>query len=202
VQAVSPIVVSERSLMLFPKSAQSGSSQASTPHEDLDLRAVTVADISRIALLAGDWDVARMTGRIPYPYDENGARQWIENLAPGEFVAGIILNEVLIGICGFMPLEDKASCAEIGYWIGKPYWGQGFATHAVRVLVDMAFEEDGIKRLTAGHFTDNPASGRVLEKLGFKQVGPSICWCEARARDIDALQYELKRPAQRRWGRE
>jgi len=161
---------------------------------ELALREVTLADIPRITLLAGDWDVARMTGRIPYPYSEAAALHWVEGLSPGEIVRAITLEGELIGICGIAPFEDDEKSAELGYWLGKPFWGFGYATTAARMIIQLAFEEMKIERLTAGHFTDNPASGRVLEKLGFNKTGPCLCWCDARLREVDAMDHELHRP--------
>src|SRR5690606_33820144 len=120
------------------------------------LRDLTPRDARRIAMLASDWDVARMTGRIPHPYSEQLAYEWINDLAEGEFVQGIVHQNALIGICGYMP-EGEGS-AEIGYWIGKPWWGRGYATEAVGALIDYCFSVAGFERVTCGHFVDNPAS--------------------------------------------
>ena len=73
----------------------------------------------------------------------------------------------LIGACGIGNLNNEA---ELGYWIGRPYWGLGFATEASRAVVEIA-KAIGHKKLVASHFTDNPASGNVLRKLGFQSTG-------------------------------
>jgi len=156
------------------------------------LRALDYRDARRIALLAGDWDVARMTGRIPHPYSDELAQQWISDLAEGERVWGIIHQGVLVGLCGYM-LEDNA--AEIGYWIGKPWWGRGFATEAAAALIDHCFHELGFERVTCGHFVDNPASARVISKLGFRYTGVELVWCEARQAKVETLKYERLREA-------
>ncbi len=168
--------------------------RSSVEQNVLTFRELTLSDIPRIALLAGDWEVARMTGRISYPYNEAAAVQWIEDLLPGEMVRAIIIDEQLIGICGYAPDEQDKTSAEIGYWIGKPFWGHGYATQAGRWLIERAFKKNKFNRLTGGHFIDNPASGRVLEKLGFAVIGPCHCWSEARACNVDALIYELHAP--------
>jgi ribosomal-protein-alanine N-acetyltransferase len=158
----------------------------------LNLRSLSPNDAARIALLGGDWDVARMTGRIPYPYSEQAALHWVTDLAEGEVVFGIEQGGYLIGICGFSPLGDGS--AELGYWIGKPYWGQGFATEAAQALMTYGFTKAGVKRFTCCHFTDNPGSARVAAKLGFRALGPSTGWSEARQQDLPALTYERRRP--------
>jgi ribosomal-protein-alanine N-acetyltransferase len=161
--------------------------------ERLRLRPLTARDTARIALLAGDWDVARMTARIPYPYSLELAEQWIGGLADGEIVRGIEREDNLIGVCGYMP--DHSRSAEIGYWIGKPWWGQGFATEAARAVIAHSFASAGFERVTCGHFIDNPASGKVIAKLGFQFVRVDRLWCEARQTEVETLMYELRRSA-------
>jgi RimJ/RimL family protein N-acetyltransferase len=156
------------------------------------LRDLTLRDVRRIAMLASDWDVARMTGRIPHPYSEELARQWISDLSEGEFVQGIVSQGELVGLCGYMP---DGNSAEIGYWVGKPWWGRGFATEAAGALIDYCFNEVGFERITCGHFVDNPASARVIAKLGFRFTGWERVWCEARQSDVDTLKYERLRQA-------
>lgn len=158
----------------------------------LTLRPVGTHDIRRIAELAGDWDVARMTGRVPYPYSETLAREWITGLQEGEFVRGIELEGKLIGVCGYVPGQKRS--AEIGYWIGKPYWGRGFATEAAQAIVDYCFKTAGIARLTCCHFVENEASAGVIAKLKFRRVGPGRGWCEARRIEVDTIMYEKRRP--------
>lgn len=159
----------------------------------LRLRPLDAGDVARIAALAGDWDVASMTARIPYPYTVDDARHWLEGLEPGELVRGIERGGELIGITGYMP-EENGRSAEIGYWIGKPYWGQGYATEAAAALIAHCFKRQRFERLTCCHFADNAASARVIAKLGFRRLGNCSCWCEARRREAEAVRYELVRP--------
>jgi RimJ/RimL family protein N-acetyltransferase len=165
----------------------------------LTLRELEDRDVKRIAELAGDWDVARMTARIPYPYSEPLAHQWLRGLEPGEFVRAVDLEGELIGAVGYVPGSDRS--AEIGYWIGKPWWGRGFATEAAHALVRYCFASARIGRLTCCHFIDNPASARVIAKLGFRLVGPCTAWCDARRAEVETLSYERRRPmASLFWG--
>lgn len=157
----------------------------------LVLRPLVHADAARIAELAGHWDVARMTSRIPYPYTLVDADNWISSIGEGEFVRGIELDGVLVGACGYVVDADGA--AEIGYWIGKDYWGRGYATEAGRAIVARCLGEAGFKRLTCCHFTDNPASGRVIKKLGFRLVGQCQGWSDARQTESPTLRYEQTR---------
>lgn len=159
----------------------------------LVLRPLSDADAPRIAQLGSDWDVASMTARMPYPYTQEAAHQWIGEIDPGEEVYGIELHGELIGVTGFTPAEDGLS-AEVGYWLGKDYWGSGYATEAARAVIDHCFSREGFSFLTCGHFADNPASARVIRKLGFAETGSGHWWCEARRLEILAVRYELPRP--------
>lgn len=158
----------------------------------LTYRLIDTRDASRIAALAGDWDIARMTARIPHPYSLVDADQWIGSIGGDEFVRAIERDGELIGAVGY--IEGDASQAEIGYWIGKPWWGNGYATEAASALVEHCFGEAGFKRLTAGHFIDNAASARVIKKLGFRRVGRSAQWCEARKSEVPTVRYARRRP--------
>jgi RimJ/RimL family protein N-acetyltransferase len=158
----------------------------------LSYRPLDAADASRIAALAGEWDIARMTSRIPHPYSLIDADLWIASIGNDEFVRGVEHNGDLIGAVGY--IEGAAGQAEIGYWIGKPWWGQGFATEAAGTLVDYCFGTLGFRRLTCGHFVDNPASARVIAKLGFRRIGKSSQWCEARKTEVNTIRYARRRP--------
>lgn len=158
----------------------------------LKLRPLKPADAKRIALLGGVWEVASMTGRIPYPYSQEDAQHWLTGLAEGEVVYAIEHLGELVGICGYTPRGDGS--AEMGYWLGTPYWGRGFATEAAERLMRYGFTKGGIKSFTGCHFVDNPQSGRVLQKLGFRSVGPQMGWCEARQQELPTVTYERRRP--------
>ncbi|MGH6791778.1 MAG: GNAT family N-acetyltransferase [Methyloceanibacter sp.] len=159
------------------------------------LRTPERADATRLSLLAGDYDVAGMTGTIPHPYSEQQADEWIEGVLAGEegVVFAILRSGVVIGCTGYRAFG--ADHAELGYWIGKPYWGMGYGTEAVEVLVAHAFEADGFDYLTAGHFADNPASERVLKKLGFVVSGSEVRDCAARDARTKCVTYRLDRAA-------
>lgn len=158
----------------------------------LVLRPLQRSDAKRIAELAGDWDVARMTARIPFPYAEVQALEWIEGLYEGEVVRAIEHEGTLVGLVGYMP-QDKGA-AEIGYWIGKPYWGHGYATEAAQAMMRHCFGEVRLSRLTCCHFADNPASERVIAKLGFRRTGMCKAYSEARQAEAATVRYERKRP--------
>lgn len=166
--------------------------------ERLVLRPVALADSRRVAMLAGDWSIASMTARIPFPYTERDATEWIGGLGADETVAAIELGGDLIGLAGYVPAADHRS-AELGYWIGRPYWGHGYMTEAAGAIVEHCFASERFERLTCCHFADNPASQRVIEKLGFRPVGACSAWCEARRREAPTVRYELLAPRRRAW---
>ena len=152
-----------------------------------------VADAPRLALLAGDYDVASMTGTIPHPYSEQMAGEWIASVLAGEegVVFAISHTGVLIGCTGYR--AKAKDHAEMGYWIGKPFWSQGFATEAVEALIRHAFDHDGLDHLIAGHFEGNEASQRVLAKFGFVSIGSETRDCAARGAKAHCMTYRLDR---------
>lgn len=143
--------------------------------ERLVLRRPVVADGGRIAAFTSDLDVARMTARIPHPNPLPAAEGWVlitrarEALGRDHVFAVELKGEGLIGMIGAH--QGKGAVHEVGYWFGKPFWGEGFATEA---LVAFMSEARLLGALKAGHFVDNPASGRVLEKAGFRYTGETI----------------------------
>ena len=158
----------------------------------LTYRKLVAADAPRIACFAGDWDIARMTARIPFPYTAAMADAWIAGIPDDEYVRAIVLDGEFIGGAGYIDSGDRS--AEIGYWIGKPWWGRGYATEAADALVHHCFTRKRFPRLTCCHFADNDASARVIAKLGFKRTGQCKAYSDARKREVETYRYELKRP--------
>ena len=140
----------------------------------LALRAPGPQDISRLAALANDPDIARMTLRMPHPYSAEDAEAFVLAVAgqePSRAATFLIEHEDHgpVGVIGLF--EDGDPAPEVGYWIGRPFWGRGYATEALEGALVWASRRWGRRALVAGHFTDNPASGRVLEKAGFLYTG-------------------------------
>lgn len=165
----------------------------------LHLRPFEKADAPRVAALAGDWGIASMTARIPYPYTEADAVEWLAAIDDAEPVAAITHDGQLIGAIGYKPTPDRRS-AEVGYWLGRPYWGHGYMTEAGRAVLRHCFERERFPHLSCGHISDNPRSARVIEKLGFKPTG-EICtgWCEARRIEVEIVRYDLTAPQRLPW---
>jgi len=128
------------------------------------------------ALLRGlaDEGIVRNLARVPWPYSLDDARAFLATERRPDEASLLIFRRTeadpqLIGAIGFGRTPDGER--EFGYWIARPHWGRGYATEAGRAVIDIARNALRLRRLTAGHFTDNPASGRVLEKLGFRPTG-------------------------------
>lgn len=154
----------------------------------LTLRPPGPADAGRIVALAGDPAVARMTAAIPHPYPPQAAQAFIDRMAAADprrhrLFAIDVDGEGLAGMVGFHPTACGA--AEIGYWLGRPYWGRGYMTEAVRAALAWAGGVWGRGFVMAGHFTDNDASGRVLIKSGFLYTGDvQALFCAARGEAV------------------
>jgi ribosomal-protein-alanine N-acetyltransferase len=143
----------------------------------LVLRPFEVSDAPALAALAGAREVAATTLSIPHPYTEDDALEWIgrhqQSFDEGSSLElATVLREghVLCGSIGLAFRRDHL-CAEMGYWIGVPYWGRGYCTEAARALIRHGFEDRGLHRIHAVHFGTNPASGRVMRKIGMVYEG-------------------------------
>ena len=143
----------------------------------LVLRPMVLTDAPDIQRLAGDWDIASTTLRIPHPYEDGMAEEWINSrqavFDAGEGVAFAIVRRSdtsYIGGIGLVLSQPHAN-AEMGYWIGKPYWNWGYGTEASGVVLQYAFEQLGLNRVYAAHFRRNPASGRIMQKIGMTYEG-------------------------------
>jgi len=170
--------------------------EGSTPvleTERLVLRAPRLEDAKAVVTLASDRRVAENTARIPHPYRQADADEWITGVAAGACKETflITLDGAPIGACG-LDMRD-APTPEIGYWLGAPYWGQGFATEAARAVIDYAFEQLGHDALQAGARVSNPASRRVLEKCGFQWTGVGLYRIRAMNSSVPCDRFRLDR---------
>jgi RimJ/RimL family protein N-acetyltransferase len=145
--------------------------------ERLLLRPFVLADASDVQRLAGEWEVAKTTLLVPHPYPAGAAEAWIsthpQGWASGRSLTWALTGRVdgtLVGAMGLV-VEPAHARGDLGYWIGRPHWGQGLATEAARAVVAFGFEGLGLHRIQATHMTSNPASGRVMEKLGMRREG-------------------------------
>lgn len=141
------------------------------------LRPFTLTDAQRVQLLIGDRAIASTTSSIPHPYEDGMAEEWI-GARQEKFLAGesanfaITLNDsqILIGSIG-LTFNRRHRRSEMGYFIGVPYWGHGYCTEAARAVVEYAFTRQDLQKVTARHLARNPASGRVMQKIGMTREG-------------------------------
>jgi 8-oxo-dGTP diphosphatase len=159
----------------------------------LVLRPYQRADLPAIPALIGDWEVARWLSRAPYPYTEQDARDWLglsrrirwwRRGLPYVMVRrddGAVLGGVGLS------LEDN----EVGYWLGRAFWGNGYATEALRAITECGFSRYHLDHVWAGVMQGNARSCRVLEKAGFEQRG--MRRYRLRDGEGDVLYYHLER---------
>jgi RimJ/RimL family protein N-acetyltransferase len=171
----------------------------------LVLRAPQLVDAKAVAALANDRRIAENTARIPHPYRLADAEGWIAgtNAQAGEQTFLITLTDgTVIGGCGF-DLRDDGPVPEIGYWLGARQWGKGYATEAVRALIDHAFGDLEHKALHSVARVTNPGSRRVLEKCGFQWTGVGLCRIRALGSSVPVDRFRLERgiwSALKSWG--
>jgi ribosomal-protein-alanine N-acetyltransferase len=146
--------------------------------ERLILRPYRREDAAELQRLIGERDVVSTLTDVPYPYEDGMAEEWIggrqESFEKGKAVDFAITHRqegFLIGGTSLINIDHQSERAEIAYWLGKPYWRKGYGTEAARAIVKYGFEELGLHRINGRHLGRNPASGRVLRKIGMKHEG-------------------------------
>ena len=175
----------------------------------LTLRAPRLEDAKAVAGLANDRRIAENTARIPHPYKMSDAEGFIggANKTGGEAVFLITTRDgakkpTIMGACGVMLLDRESP--ELGYWLGVPYWGKGFATEALHAVIDYAFDDLDHAALHAGTRVTNPASRRVLEKCGFQWTGVGLYRISSIRSSAPIDRFRLERgiwSALKGWGR-
>ena len=175
--------------------------------ERLILRIPKLDDAKAVAKLANNRKIAEMTALIPHPYGVDDAKAWIEALAEegGGWTFAIAAKSegnALVGACGYGRRYDEEP--EIGYWIGEPYWGRGYATEAVRALIDHLFSVTDLEAIATGCRVTNLASRRVIEKCGFQWTGAALFRVRALGASVPADRFRLERSiwaSLRAWGK-
>ncbi len=161
------------------------------------LRPLEQADIPAIVRLAGAREIASMTANIPHPYTEHDARDFLARVSE-EFRSGLSVSfaicvspaRELCGVAG-LNITPAHQRAELGYWIGIPFWGNGYATEAAGAVVAFGFEALALHRIYAFHFAGNDASKRVLEKIGMRREGRSREHIKKWDRFVDLENYGM-----------
>ncbi|MGE5506076.1 MAG: bifunctional GNAT family N-acetyltransferase/(deoxy)nucleoside triphosphate pyrophosphohydrolase [Actinomycetota bacterium] len=164
------------------------------------LRAPVEEDVGRIARLLDDFEVVRLTALIPHPYEEADARSFLATMADKRARrTGVVLvmerraDGEVIGCVGFG--TDTDGTPELGYWLGRDHWGQGYATEAVRRLLRHLFADLGYQRAWASIHPDNKPSRRVLEKAGLVPAGFQTVAMPARGQSVTMPSLAIERTA-------
>ena len=182
--------------------------------ERLILRSFTLEDAPDVQRSAGDRDVSSTLTSVPYPYEDGMAEEWFrfchDSFEKGKgvhFAIALITDNHFIGTISLEKLDRKHEKGELGYWLGKLYWNQGYATEAARAVVAYGFEVLKLNRIYAYYYTRNPASARVLEKIGMHTEGhlrqhikkdgnfEDVVACSILKADFDLLQPLQSRTA-------
>lgn len=141
------------------------------------LRLFKLDDAAAVQDLAGNPAIAAMTLNIPHPYPDGAAATWIstheDNWQLGHSVTYAITRreDALLMGCISLGLHHRQQMAEMGYWLGQPYWNQGYATEAAQAILKYGFNDLKLNRIYAYHLPRNPASGRVMQKMGMTYEG-------------------------------
>ena len=163
--------------------------------ERMLLRPPRRSDAGALGHYCNDPRLARMTSTIPHPYPPGAADAYLENVASGRLDEEVWVMDAspadwseVVGLIVFRPKS-----AEIGYWVGVPFWGTGFASEAVEGLVDHLFRSRDLRRITAEVQEENEASLRVLEKAGFRRTGTKPLHSVARGTAVPGVTLALDR---------
>jgi RimJ/RimL family protein N-acetyltransferase len=161
--------------------------------ERLVLRKPTLADVKAISHLANDRRIAENARRLPHPYSQDHAVEFVRGIADDkcETVFLVENNHTPIGMVG---VDWRApEMPELGYWLGVEHWGQGFATEAARAVIDYTFEEFEVEQMISGARVANPASRNILEKCGFQWSGVELHRFEALGSSTPVDCFRLSR---------
>ncbi|MGV0879803.1 GNAT family N-acetyltransferase [Martelella sp. FLE1502] len=156
----------------------------------LTLRPVRVTDAERIAGLLADPEITRMLARVPSPYTLEDAVEWLSHVGNDDSWP-VAITQPGDGVAiGLVSIERRQGGYHLGYWLGRYYWGRGFMSEAVSGVAERFFAETGAT-LHSGAFSDNPASLRVLQRLGSKITGQREIWSVSRGRMTQEITTAL-----------
>jgi RimJ/RimL family protein N-acetyltransferase len=168
--------------------------------ERLVLRPYTLADAGRVQQMCNDWNIASTTLALPYPYPDGAAEQWISTHAESfrqgtEAVLAITLKPdgSVIGSVS-LSINKNHQRGELGYMVAKEHWNRGYCTEAAKAMMNYGFSTLSLSRIQTGHFPRNPASGRVMQKLGMTREGLLRQYVSNRGTREDIIMYSILRP--------
>jgi len=158
-----------------------------------------VDDAPDVQQLAGNWKIADTTLNVPHPYEDGMAEEWISTLKPNfdseeraTFAVTRTADQQLVGAIS-LRINRPFDRAELGYWIGEPYWGCGYCTEAAKLVVRYGFEILGLNRIHACFLERNPSSGKVLQKIGMSTEGIARQHVRKHGKFEDLILYGMVR---------
>ena len=166
-----------------------------TRTERLLLRPGWAEDAPALAAAIADERIVRNLATAPWPYRLRDAEAFLAQPRDPVLPSFLVFERTdgeprLVGSCGLG--RRPSGAVELGYWIARPFWGRGFATEAGQAVIAGARDSLRLRRLASGHFLDNPASGRVLAKLGFRPVGTEPRYSVGRGAEVPCKLFELE----------
>jgi RimJ/RimL family protein N-acetyltransferase len=162
------------------------------------LRPLTIKDGPAIAAKIDNYNISKNLARVPHPYHLTDAEEfldWALELDHRSAFRVITLKQQpddLIGLISYDWMEDKQR-ADLGYWLVQEHWGKGLMTEAACAMVELAFTSTGLDALSSCYFNENPASGRVLAKVGFAATGACTQYSKSRGEDVPVTTMQISR---------
>ena len=166
--------------------------------ERLRLRPLRDDDARDIALLINTYDIAKNLARVPFPYalaDAEEFLRWLKTCKGQSRFSAICLRSSGDGLQGIISYEwnETKQDVEMGYWLVKDQWGKGLMSEAAKAMVSHAFEVAGVNDMMSCYFNENPASGKVLRRVGFETVGACLQISKAQGKEVPVTNMRLTR---------
>ena len=160
-------------------------------HTDRLILRKAISEQEKISLVSqiGDWEVVKWLANAPYPYTDDDLEDYLLISDSNQFDLNIFLNNKLIGRVGLT--LDGDNYYDLGYWIGKDYWGKGYATESSKKLLEYVLDQLDSPKIKSGYFVGNFVSGNVLKKLGFKVVGIEKRYSVSNKKEMDLMLVVL-----------
>ena len=160
-------------------------------HTDRLILRKAISEQEKISLVSqiGDWEVVKWLANAPYPYTDDDLEDYLLISDSNQFDLNIFMGKQLIGRVGLT--LDGDNYYDLGYWIGKDYWGKGYATESSKKLLEYVLDKLDLPKIKSGYFVGNFASGNVLKKLGFKEVGVEKRYSDSNKKEMDLMLVVL-----------
>ncbi len=149
-------------------------------------KAITETEKNSLVSLLNDWDVARWLTNVPYPYTYDDLEDYLLISNSNDLDLNIFINDQIIGRVG-LTYDKEDNYYDLGYFLGQPFWSNGYATEASKSLLNYALKKLDSPKIKSGYFIDNFRSGNVLKKLGFKEIGIKKWYSLSNKKEMDLM---------------